>query len=169
MGKSSLLNRLPIQLGTGTRVVRLNFQALRGSPHRARPYRWIAEAVAEAWPDATAPPDSDAWGDTLTWLGDVDASLKASDVRLLVALDEVERLQDGIDEGWATADLLDLVRASGDVLERIRFLLATAYPLPRLGPHWVDRLINVLPRQLGPACRLPDVALRAQDGTGEDV
>ena len=153
MGKSSLINMLPIQLGTGTRVVALNFQGLTGSPQRGRPHSWIAAAVAAAHPEASTHPETEAWGETLGWLRDVDTSLKTSDRRLLVALDEIERLEDGIRAGWATTDLLDLLRAAGDVLERIRFLLATAYPLPRLGPHWVDRLINVLPRQLGPLDR----------------
>jgi uncharacterized protein len=39
-------------------------------------------------------------------------------------------------------------RAAGDSLRRIRFLLLTAYPLHRLGPHWVDRLISVTTRTI---------------------
>jgi hypothetical protein len=150
MGKSSLLNMLPTQLGTGTRVVVANFQGLSGSLHRDAPHRWVAALVAEACRGLPVPPSSGPWGVTLSWLGELEVSLERTDQRLLIAIDEAERLEDGVRQGWANTDLLDLVRAAGDRLQRIRFLLATAYPLRRLGPHWVDRLISALLRELHP-------------------
>lgn len=154
MGKTSLLHMLPERLGTGTRVVAASFQGLSGSPDRAHPHRLIAAAIIEALrgesPDAEPPPEASTWGPILDWLEGLDARLTADDQRLLVAVDEVEGLARGMRDGWATADVLDLFRAAGDRLHRIRFLLATAHPLPRLGPQWVDRLINVHVRRLGP-------------------
>ena len=47
------------------------------------------------------------------------------------------------------APLADLVRAAGDSLHRVRFLLLTAYSLDGLGPHWLDRLVSALQRQVG--------------------
>jgi hypothetical protein len=67
---------------------------------------------------------------------------------LLVVVDEVERVEDGIRSGDLSTDFLDFLRATGDALRRIRFLLLTAYPLPRLGRHWVDRLISATTRSL---------------------
>ena len=39
-------------------------------------------------------------------------------------------------------------RAAGDALHNIRFLLLTAYPLHRLGPHWTDRLVSATSRAI---------------------
>ena len=148
MGKSSLLEMLPVQLGAGTTVVKLNFQGLSGSPLRAEPHCLLAGEVAKARPEAPEPPHGAAWGLTLDWLRLVDEELAQRDMRVLIAIDEVERLQDGIAEGWASTDFLDFVRAAGDVLRRIRLLLVSAYPIPRLGPHWPDRLISALSREI---------------------
>ena len=144
MGKSSLLNMLSEHLGTGTTVIVLSFQGLSGSQHVAAPHRWIAQKVAEACREAPQPPGGDFWGPTMDWLRSVDEILRDQDRRMLIAIDEVERLQDEIALGRANTDFLDLVRAMGDRLERIRVLLVSAYPFDRLGPHWVDRLISVM-------------------------
>lgn len=149
MGKSSLINMLPQVLGTGTRVVPVNFQRLGGSEHRAAPYRWVAERVRNEWPEAPAPPRATTWGATLDWLGEVERVLAQENLRLLIAVDEVEKLEIGIQEGWATPDFLDFVRAAADTLHRVRFLLASAHRPQRLGRHWVDRLISALPREMG--------------------
>lgn len=148
MGKSSLVEMLPIQLGAATTVVKLNFQALSGSPLRGEAHRLLASRVTKALPDVALPPDLAPWGLTLDWLGRVDEQLDGSGKRLLVAVDEVERLQEGIAEGWAGTDFLDFVRAAGDRLRRIRFLLVSAYAIGRLGPRWSDHLISALSREL---------------------
>jgi hypothetical protein len=148
MGKSSLLEMLPVQLGAGTTVIKVNFQGLSGSPLRAEPHRLLVAEVAKAWPGAPTEPQAGAWGLALGWLGQVDERLGQAGTRMLVAIDEVERLQDGIADGWANTDFLDFVRAVGDTLRRIRLLLVSAYPLARLGPHWPDRLISALSREI---------------------
>ncbi len=148
MGKSSFLNMLPVFLGSGTQVVTLNFQSLSGEPDREAPYLWIPRAVRAASRDLPAFDGSPNWGAVLDWLRIVEEQLTEDDLRLLIALDEVERLEDGIRAAWTSTDLLDLIRAAGDSLHRIRFLLVSAHPLHRLGPHWVDRLISVLPREI---------------------
>jgi len=68
--------------------------------------------------------------------------------RCLVAIDEVENLQDGIAKGWSDPGFLRFVRAAGDELRRIRFLLVSAHPLERLGGDWTDRLISAVPYTL---------------------
>ena len=146
MGKSSFRNWLPRLLGTGTDVLVADFQALSGDPRRAHPHRWLVQLVREHCPEASTPPNTYAWGDALAWLRDIDASL--GDRRLLVVVDEVERVEDGIRAGWCTPAVLDFLRAAGDSLRRIRFLLLTAHPLQRLGPHWVDRLISATERSI---------------------
>jgi len=150
MGKSSLINLLSALLGTDIKVVSLSFQGLFGSQHQKAPHCWVAEVVAKTWIRVPAVPCGGDWGQTLAWLRVVEADLQEANQRLLVTIDEIECLQDGIREGWATADFLDFLRAAGDTLRRIRFLIATAYPLQRLGRVWVDRLINVRIRSLRP-------------------
>lgn len=145
MGKSSLRNFLPRLLGGGTEVVPVNFQELSGHAHRATPHRWVLELVARQFPGEEHP-QTTVWADTLAWLKARDAAL--ADRRVLVVIDEVERVEDGIREGWCSADFLDFLRAAGDALTRIRFMLLTAYPLPRLGRHWNDRLISATSRQI---------------------
>jgi len=146
MGKSSLLRMLPERLGTGTTVVTLNFQGLSGQRHRAEPHRWLAEEIAKARPELGTPLPDSTWGETLAWLQKAEGAL--GDTRLLVAIDEVERLQMGIEEGWTSAAFLDFVRAAGDGLRKIRVLLVSAHPPHRLGHAWTDRLINVVQREL---------------------
>lgn len=157
MGKTSLLAMLPTYLGTATTIVTCDFQGLSGSEHRDAPHLFVVEELAAALskiPDLTLPESAltDAWGSALAWLTRVDAELACIDHRVLVAIDEVERLQDATNEGWGNLGFLDFVRAAGDKLRRIRLLLVSAHPLanPKLGPAWVDRLISVLPRTLGP-------------------
>jgi uncharacterized protein len=163
MGKTSLLKMLPIYLGTTTTIVTFNFQRLSGSDtaFRSEPHRFVVHNVTQALaglPEFPVPPAAitEAWGTALAWLLAVDAVLVRLDRRVLVAIDEVEALQRGIEEGWARdLTFLDFIRAAGDALHRIRFLLVSAHPLssPRLGPRWADRLISALPRPLGPLAR----------------
>ncbi len=156
MGKTSLLRMLPPHLGNRTVLVTLDFQGLSGSGHGAHPHRWVAEAtrgaIADAIPRMTVPalPESDAWGQTLAWLEAIEARLEAHNRRVLIAIDEVERVQTGIDEGWSTPVFLDFVRAAGDRLRHIRLLLVSAHPPARLGATWADRLISAVTRDLGP-------------------
>jgi CBS domain-containing protein len=157
MGKTSLLAMLPTYLGTATTIVTCDFQGLSGSEHGRAPHRWVVQELAAALariPGLTLPTPNvtDAWGSALSWLSAVDAELARVDHRALVAIDEVERLQDAANEGWGNLTFLDFVRAAGDKLRRIRLLLVSAHPLanPKLGRAWVDRLISVLPRTLGP-------------------
>jgi hypothetical protein len=155
MGKSTLLNFLPRLLGTGTRVVHLDFQGLSGHPLRSTPHRWVAAEVSAAltsneFQAAARPSEKAPWGTTLDWLATLEEPLAAAGRRLLIALDEVEGLERGIREGWSDPAFLDFLRAAGDRLHRSRFLLVTAHPFSRLGPHWSDRLISAQTRRIEP-------------------
>jgi uncharacterized protein len=146
MGKTSLCNYLPTYLGTGTIIVASNFQPLSGDAHRETPHRRVLSDIAARSIAATPPPESPRWGEAIGWLVELDRT--CADRKVLVIIDEVERVEDGIRDGWCTTDFLDFLRAAGDVLRHIRFLLLTAYPLHRLGPHWTDRLVSVTSRTL---------------------
>jgi hypothetical protein len=146
MGKTSLCNYLPTYLGTGTLVAVSNFQPLSGDPHRETPHRRVLGDIAVQAPLAPPPPESARWGDGLRWLEDLDRT--CSDRKLLVAIDEIERVEDGIRDGWCSRDFLDFLRAAGDALHHVRFLLLSAYPLPRLGAHWTDRLVSATTRTI---------------------
>jgi hypothetical protein len=146
MGKTSLCNYLPSYLGTGTTVVVSNFQPLSGDAHRETPHRRVLGDVAARSIGTPSPPDVARWGDGLRWLEDLDRT--CADRKILVVIDEVERVEDGIRDRWCSTDFLDFLRAAGDALRHIRFLLLTAYPLHRLGPHWTDRLVSVTSRTI---------------------
>ncbi|MBL9105724.1 MAG: hypothetical protein JNL82_32680 [Myxococcales bacterium] len=157
MGKTSLLAMLPIYLGTATTIVVCGFQELSGHEYARTPHRWVVDELAAQLskvaginlPEGTI---TDAWRSALAWMLAVDQELARLDHRALVAIDEVEGLQLAVNEGRSDLTFLDFVRAAGDKLRRIRLLLVSAHPLanPKLGPAWVDRLISVLPRTLGP-------------------
>ena len=164
MGKTSLLKMLPSHLGTGTVIVPFNFQRLSGSDEafRLEPHRYVVHNVTNAisriadFPGLPTKEITSAWGTGLAWLLELDAILARLGRRVLIAIDEIEALQRGLEEGWARdLTFLDFLRAAGDSLHCIRFLLVSAHPLssPRLGPRWSDRLISVLPRPLGPLAR----------------
>jgi uncharacterized protein len=155
MGKSTLLNFLPRLLGTGTRVVRLDFQGLSGHPLRGTPHGWVAAEVAaalvgEGIKAAASPSEEAPWSATLDWLASLEEPLATVGRRLLIALDEIEGLERGIREDWSDPAFLDFLRAAGDRLHRSRFLLVTAHPFYRLGPHWSDRLISAQTRRIEP-------------------
>lgn len=169
MGKSTLLNFLPRLLGTGTRVVHLDFQGLSGNPLRGEPHRWVAAEVAAALAGQgieARPLEAAPWGATLDWLAELEEPLTTADRRLLIALDEVEGLERGIREGWSDPAFLDFLRAAGDRLHRSRFLLVTAHPFSRLGPHWSDRLISARTRRIEPLAEEEARALLTQPVAG---
>ena len=155
MGKSSLLSMLPRFLGDATRLAIVDFQPLSESEQAASaPHRLLTKKVAERLADLNldlpAPPEDTDWGPSLDWLRHIDARLTTHDRRLLVAIDEVEKLQTGIEEGWATPKFLDFVRKAADSLSHIRLLLVSAWTPDQLGPTWADRLINAVHRRIGP-------------------
>lgn len=147
MGKSSLVRMLPLKIGRGIEIVEINFQRLST---RDEPFNWVAEAVADARPELSSPPRSTDWRRTLSWLREVDEALGEVREHLLVVIDEVEGLTRVFGESRATRDFLDMIRAAGDDLVRVRFLLMTARSLRNLGEQWADRLISAHPRFLGP-------------------
>src|SRR6185295_18777730 len=119
---------------------------LSGDAHRETPHRRVLSEVAARSIAVSPPPESPRWGEAIRWLLELDRT--CADQKVLVIIDEIERVEDGIRDGWCTTDFLDFLRAAGDVLRHIRFLLLTAYPLHRLGPHWTDRLVSVTSRTL---------------------
>jgi hypothetical protein len=146
MGKTSLCHYLPAYQGTGTNIVVSNFQTLSGDARRETPHRRVLGDISARSLGIPEPPDSARWGEGLRWLEDLDRM--CVDRKILVVIDELERVEDGIRNGWCSTDFLDFLRAAGDALRNIRFLLLTAYPLHRLGPHWTDRLVSVTSRTI---------------------
>lgn len=97
-----------------------NFQSLSGDAHRETPHRRVLADIAAHAPGTPAPPESDRWGDGLRWLEELDRA--CTDRRLLAVIDEIERVEDGIRDGWCSSDFLDFLRAAGDALHHIRLL-----------------------------------------------
>jgi hypothetical protein len=74
------------------------------------------------------------------WLCRVDRALPPG-LRVLLCLDEYERLQKGLDAGWG-ADLLDMLRHILQHHSRWVLMLVGACTFEELGPAWTDRFIS---------------------------
>ncbi len=144
VGKTSVVNFLPVMLGEARRVALVNFQQLSGSPHRAAPFHEIAAQVAKVW-GADPPVSTLGWNVVLEWLSKLDEELAKTQERMLVAIDEVEAM-DAVGPG--RDDTLDFLRAAGDTLKWIRFLLVGARSPDQLGREWTRRLISAMLRQI---------------------
>ncbi len=147
VGKSSLLNLLPQLMGSAA-VVTINFQGLSGSLHRRAPHIWLLVEVASRFPIQPLPLEVEAWGPSLAWLKQLDVHLAQNQDRLLIAIDEIERLEEDRIAQAVCPDFLDFVRACGEQLQHIRLLLVGAHSPRRLGRHWTDRLISAIYRDL---------------------
>lgn len=151
MGKSSFLNMLPLQLGAGTVLVSLNCQRLSVNPRKGEPVFWVLDQIAKVV-EGLPPAPRDLSTDILIWLETVDHRLAEEGRKILVAMDEVESMEEGLRHGWlpsaGLSQALDMIRAVGDSLQHIQFLLATAWRFDRLDPIWSRHLISPVIREI---------------------
>src|SRR6185295_8728644 len=63
-------------------------------------------------------------------------------LRVLLCLDEIEKLGETVTRGWG-ANLLDLLRHIAQHHSRIVLLFAAAHTFSELGPAWTDRFLGV--------------------------
>ncbi|MBI4750611.1 MAG: hypothetical protein HY774_19170 [Acidobacteria bacterium] len=148
MGKTSILNQLPRLLGPDFAPAMVDCQAPAVRESANALLRYISEAMSEALqrrrilidPLSVEALKSEPFGFFEKWLTNVEKALPEQ-MRVLLCLDEYERLQTALDAGWG-ADVLDLLRNTFQHRRRIAMMFTGAHRFAELGPAWTDRFIS---------------------------
>ena len=74
------------------------------------------------------------------WVDELERRMPA-DMRILLCLDEYERLTDTVAKGWGSA-VLDLLRYTIQHRREVVLMFTGAHTFAELGPTWTDRFIN---------------------------
>lgn len=149
MGKSSILNQLPRLLGPDFAVAMVDCQAPEVREGVGNFLWFVANEVAESVKRRRIPveplPASVLETSPFTaftdWLAKLEATLPEG-TRILLCLDEYERLQATLDAGWG-ADLLDFLRNTIQHRSKFVVMFTGANKVSELGPAWTDRFISV--------------------------
>lgn len=160
MGKSSIVKQLPRLLGPDFATADLDCQnpAVRESP--ATLYRYLGRAVSEGLrrrsivvePITARDLAREPYAAFDEWLDEVERRMPGT-MRVLVCLDEYERLKDALDAGWG-GKLLDSLRHTIQHRPRLALMFAGAHTFAELGPDWTDRFISA--RRLRVSFLTPD-------------
>lgn len=148
MGKTSILNQLPRLLGPDFAPAMVDCQAPAVRENASALLRYISEAMSEVLhrrrilidPLSVEALKNEPFGVFEKWLTKVEKALPEQ-MRVLLCLDEYERLQTALDAGWG-ADVLDLLRNTFQHRRRIAMMFTGAHRFAELGPAWTDRFIS---------------------------
>lgn len=160
MGKTSILNQLPALLGPMFLSVTADCQAPAMAESPAAMLRYLSRCFANALNARLriAPDDEagrSARGASLIpldqlqtnpysvfddWL-EVFESRLPSDTRVLLCLDEFERLQATIDAGWGER-LFDALRHWLQYRPAISLMFVGSHTFEQMGPAWTDRFLH---------------------------
>jgi hypothetical protein len=147
MGKTSLLNQLPRLLGPdfAPAVVDCQNPAVRGSA--ATLLRYLSRAIrdglrrrATVEPLTAAALEREPFTVFDDWLDGMERAMPKT-MRVLLCLDEYERLQSTLDAGWGAA-FLDTLRHTLQHRPRVTLMFTGAHTFAELGPAWTDRFIS---------------------------
>jgi len=148
MGKTSILNQLPRLLGPGfaPAVVDCQNPAVTGSV--ATLLRYLSRALntglrrrrVTVKPLTAAALEHEPFAAFDEWLDSVEQAMPKK-MRVLLCLDEYERLQATLDTGWR-ATFLDALRHTLQHRPRVALMFSGAHTFEELGPAWTDRFIS---------------------------
>jgi len=146
MGKTSILNQLPRLLGEGFVSVAVDCQnpAVIESARSALSH--IAKALFDGmrrhFYDLPSPiiSNEQPFADFDSWL-DILEKRDLGKVRILLCLDEYERLGRAIERGWG-CDLLDALRHLLQHRSKVILMFIGVRTFADLGPEWTDRFIS---------------------------
>lgn len=150
MGKSSLLNQLPRLLGPDCAPAVVDAQgansnSLPGLAHAIA--REVGEALrrrrVEPPPVDRAAFEREPLRALDDWVRAVESRLPGK-LRVLLCVDEYERLEAAVQAGWG-GSFLDQMRHILQHHPRFGLMFTGAKPLRSLGPAWTDRFISVSP------------------------
>jgi uncharacterized protein len=146
MGKTSILNQLPRLMGADIVPVIIDCQnpAIVGS--EAILLRYFTAKICDSLSRrrveiSLLKTDSDQpFAGFDDWLRNTDLALPTG-MRVLLCLDEYERLQQTLDDGWGVK-VLDELRHILQHHHRFILMFSGAHSFHELGPTWTDRFIN---------------------------
>jgi hypothetical protein len=161
MGKTSILNQLPNLLGPSFLPVLVDCQAPATVESQAALLRHVSRCMAAALNlrlgidrsdeesrrarGALELPlsalQSDAYSAFEDWLDLFHSRLPDKNVRVLMCLDEFERLGEIIKSGWG-ARFLDALRHWTQHRPRFALMFVGSHTFEQLGPAWTDRFIS---------------------------
>jgi hypothetical protein len=149
MGKTSILNQLPRLLGNDFVPVSMDCQNPAVRESSATLFRYLSRtlcngllrrdltAIAPLTADALAREPFAVFDE---WLDGVERAMPPN-LRVLLCLDEYERLQETLDVGWGAA-FLDALRHTLQHRPRLILMFTGAHTFAELGPAWTDRFIS---------------------------
>jgi uncharacterized protein len=148
MGKTSILNQLPRLLGQhfAPAVVDCQNPAVRHSPQTLLRHlaRKISEGLLRRSVSIEAPAEAAFAAAPFNtfdeWLEEVERATPTS-LRVLLCLDEYEKLQDMLKHEWG-GQFLDYLRHVIQHRPRLILMFTGAHTFAEVGPEWTDRFIN---------------------------
>lgn len=151
MGKTSILNQLPRLLGPSfaPAIIDCQFPAVRSN--LASLLYYISCSISKGLrrrrifiePLSLSKLESEAFAAFDEWLKEVEL-LMPEKMRVLLCIDEYERLQATLDTGWGEA-FLDALRHIIQHRPRLMLMFTGAHTFEDMGPQWIDHFISVRP------------------------
>jgi hypothetical protein len=148
MGKTSILNQLPRLLGSSFVSVVFDCQSPAVRESAATLLYYLTKAISTGLRRRGIALDA-ATREALTdepfavfdeWLDRVEHALPDG-TRVMLCLDEYERLQTIVNDGWGCA-FLDALRHVFQHRPRITLMFTGVHTFSELGPEWTDRFIS---------------------------
>lgn len=148
MGKSSILKQLPRLLGPAFVSADLDCQNPAISESPATLLRYLGRSVGDGLrrraitvePLTAEGLEREPYAAFDAWLDRVEQALPTG-ARLLVCLDEYEKLQHALDAGWG-GRLLDALRHTIQHRAQVTLMFVGTHTFAELGPTWTDRFIS---------------------------
>jgi hypothetical protein len=147
MGKTSILNQLPRLVGVDIVPVIIDCQNPAIVESEATLLRYFTGKVCDSLSrrrveiSLLAKTDSgEPFAVFDSWLRNTDVALPDG-MRILLCLDEYERLQQTLDDGWG-GKVLDELRHILQHHPRFILMFSGAHSFHELGPSWTDRFIS---------------------------
>jgi len=148
IGKTSVLNQLPRLLGPDFAPALLDCQnpaAMESGPGGFLEYFSRAVVLGLGRRGIRVSPSRvglscNPFSTFDSWLGEIEQTVLGR-VRIVVALDEYERLQAAVDAGWGHP-VLDALRHTVQHREWIGLVFTGVYTFAQVGAVWTDRFIN---------------------------
>ncbi|HEX8071536.1 MAG TPA: ATP-binding protein [Pyrinomonadaceae bacterium] len=148
MGKTSILNQLPRLLGPDFAPVVVDCQNPAVTASAATLLRYLSRKLSEGLrrrrvsvePLTAKALEREPFAVFDDWLEELERALPEK-MRVLLCLDEYERLGATLDAGWGGA-FLDALRHTLQHRPRVVLLFTGAHTFQELGPAWTDRFIS---------------------------
>lgn len=148
MGKTSILNQLSRLLGPDFTPAIVDCQNPAVTESRNTLLRYLSRSICDGLQRrhlkieqlAASALGSEPFTAFDEWLSDIELKMPAR-MRILLCLDEYERLQAALDAGWGAA-FLDALRHLLQHRARIALMFTGAHTFQELGPAWTDRFIS---------------------------